>query len=149
MEFIFQCGTFITSYARNKTIRTSQKIKDFSLKHYNKDMYIYSDTDSIHTLLPIEDCKKFCEIDDFILGYWKHESSFSKAKFIRQKCYIEEIEDTLKITCAGLPKDCYENVNFENFKTGFSCTCKKTFKHVPNGVVLIPTDFTIKETLIK
>lgn len=27
-------------------------------------MYIYSDTDSIHTSLGIEELKKFCDIDD-------------------------------------------------------------------------------------
>lgn len=142
-------GTFITSYARNKTIRTSQAIKDYSLKNYGKDLYIYSDTDSIHTLLPIEECKKFCKIDDYILGYWKHESSFSKARFLRQKCYIEEINNNLNIVCAGLPKNCYENVTFDNFQTGFTCSGKLTFKHVPGGVVLVETDFTIKQDEIR
>ncbi|MBR2651933.1 hypothetical protein IKD56_00840 [bacterium] len=56
-------GAFITSYARELTIRTSQAIKDYSLSKYGKDMYIYSDTDSIHTLLPIEELKLFCDID--------------------------------------------------------------------------------------
>lgn len=57
-------GTFITSYARNKTIRTSQAIMDYSIKKYGKNLYIYSDTDSIHCLLPEKELKKFCEIDD-------------------------------------------------------------------------------------
>lgn len=60
-------GAFITAYARNKTIRTSQAIKDYSIKTYGKDLYIYSDTDSIHTLLGIEELKKFCQIDDYEL----------------------------------------------------------------------------------
>lgn len=30
-------------------------------------MYIYSDTDSIHTLVSIEELKQFCEIDDIRL----------------------------------------------------------------------------------
>ena len=77
--FIFQCGTFITAYARNKTIRTSQKIKEYSINKYGIDMYCYSDTDSIHTILPIEELKLFCEIDDVELGKWKHESSFQEA----------------------------------------------------------------------
>ena len=123
-------GAFITAYARNKTIRTSQAIKDYSIKTYGKDLYIYSDTDSIHTLLSIEELKKFCEIDDFELGKWKHEASFTKARFIRQKCYIEEIEGKIKITCAGLPERCYNFVTWENFKTGFKCGGKLIFKHV-------------------
>ena len=46
--------------------------------------------------------------------------TFERAKFIRQKCYIEQIEGKLKITCAGMPEDCYEYVNWDNFKTGLS-----------------------------
>ena len=57
-------GTFITAYAREKTIRTSQAIKDYSISKYGKDLYIYSDTDSIHTMLPIEELKMFCDIDN-------------------------------------------------------------------------------------
>lgn len=57
-------GSFITAYAREKTIRTSQAIKDYSIEKYGQDLYIYSDTDSIHTMLPIEELTKFCDIDD-------------------------------------------------------------------------------------
>lgn len=123
-------GSFITAYAREKTIRTSQAIKEYSIKTYGKDLYCYSDTDSIHTLLPTEDLKKFCDIDDNLLGYWKIESRFNKAKFIRQKTYLENIynektkEYEVKITCAGMPKSCYKYVEWENFKTGFTCSRK-------------------------
>ena len=144
-EFIFQFGSFITSYAREKTIRTSQAIKDYSIKKYGKDLYCYSDTDSIHCLLDIEELKQFCEIDDIKLGAWKHEGTFTKAKFIRQKCYLEEIDGNMNITCAGMPKSCYNNVTWEKFKTGFTCGGKLTFKHVKGGVKLVETDFTIKE----
>lgn len=123
-------GAFITAYAREKTIRTSQAIKDYSIQKYGKDMYIYSDTDSIHTLLPIDELTKFCEIDDVKLGAWKHEGSFSRARFVRQKCYIEEIDNNINITCAGMPKSCYDFVKWDEFKTGFSCGGKLTFKHV-------------------
>lgn len=138
-------GAFITAYAREKTIRTSQAIKDYSIKKYGKDLYIYSDTDSIHTLLPIEELKQFCNIDDVKLGYWKHEGTFTKARFVRQKCYLEEMEGDIQITCAGMPKSCYDFVDWENFKTGFSCGGKLTFKHVKGGVILVDTEFTIKE----
>lgn len=37
-------GSFITSIARNKTIRTSQKIRDYTKEVYGEDYYIYSDT---------------------------------------------------------------------------------------------------------
>lgn len=137
-------GIFITSYARDKTIRTSQSIKDYSIKKYGKDMYIYSDTDSIHTLLPIEELKQFCEIDDVKLGAWKHEATFQKARFVRQKCYLEKIDNEVNITCAGMPKECYKYVEWKKFKQGFTCGGKLTFKHVVGGVKLVETDFTIK-----
>ena len=137
-------GIFITSYAREKTIRTSQAIKDYSIKKYGKDLYCYSDTDSIHTLLPIEELKQFCDIDDVALGKWKHESTFTKARFVRQKCYLENIDDEVKITCAGMPKECYKYVEWNKFKQGFTCGGKLTFKHVIGGVKLVETDFTIK-----
>lgn len=146
-------GAFITSYAREKTIRTSQAIRDYTLSKYGKDYYIYSDTDSIHMLnLPEEELKSFVEIDDFILGYWKLESRFKRGKFLRQKCYIEEdYEGKLNVTVAGLPKRLGKYVTFENFKVGFSLLAtdqtiehKLTYKHVDGGVMLVETDFTIK-----
>lgn len=138
-------GAFITAYAREKTIRTSQAIKDYSINKYGIDKYCYSDTDSIHTTLSIEELKEFCEIDNVKLGAWKNEGFATKAKFIRQKCYLEEIDGKTKITCAGMPKNCYESVTWDNFKTGFTCGGKLTFKHVKGGVKLVETDFTIKE----
>lgn len=114
-------ASFITAYARRKTIETSQAIKSYSIEKYGKDLYCYSDTDSIHTLLSIEELSKFCDIDNVRLGAWKHEAHFNKAKFIRQKCYLEEIEGNVNITCAGLPKNCYKFVEWDKFKTGFTC----------------------------
>lgn len=138
-------GAFITAYARDKTIRTSQAIKDYSIKKYGVDMYCYSDTDSIHTILPIEELKQFCDIDDVELGFWKHESHFTRAKFIRQKTYLEEINGEINITCAGLPQRCYNQVTWENFKEGLKVDGKLAFKHVQGGVILVETEFTIKE----
>lgn len=146
-------GTFITSYARNKTITTSQKIRDYTKQMYGKDYYIYSDTDSIHMLeLPEEELKNFLDIDDYILGYWKLESKFKRGKFIRQKCYIEEdYDNNINVTVAGLPKRLGKYINFDNFKSGFTVSVdetdkdhKLTYKHVKGGVMLVDTDFTIK-----
>ena len=138
-------GAFITAYARDKTIRTSQAIKDYSIKKYGIDMYCYSDTDSIHTILPIDELKQFCEIDDVKLGAWKHESHFTRAKFIRQKTYLEEIDGEIKITCAGLPQRCYDQVTWDNFREGLKVDGKLAFHHVKGGVILRETEFTIKE----
>lgn len=146
-------GSFITAYARKKTIETSQKIRDYTMQKYGKDYYIYSDTDSIHMLdMPEEELKEFLDIDDYILGYWKLESKFKRGKYIRQKCYIEEdYEGKMNVTVAGLPKKLGKYVNFENFNTGFSILAsdekldhKLTYLHVKGGVMLVDTDFTIK-----
>lgn len=138
-------GAFITAYARDRTLRTSQAIKDYSIKKYGIDMYCYSDTDSIHTILPIEELVQFCEIDDVKLGAWKHESHFTRAKFIRQKTYLEEIDGEIQITCAGMPQRCYDQVTWDNFKEGLKVDGKLTFTHVKGGVILKETEFTIKE----
>ena len=147
-------ATFITSYARKKTIETSQAIRDYTMKNYNEDYYIYSDTDSIHMKkLTPEELSKFVEVDDFELGKWKIESDNIKiAKFIRQKCYIEIDEnDNKNVTVAGLPKKLAKYVTIENFKEGFSILAedtekehKLTYKHVKGGVLLVDTDFSIK-----
>ena len=142
-------ASFITAYAREITIRTSQAIKEYSIKKYGQDMYIYSDTDSIKTLLPIEELEQFCNIDSYELGAWKNEGIATKGKWVRQKCYLEEIENEMHITCAGMPKSCYSKVEWDKFKTGFTCDGKLTFKHVKGGVILVDTDFTIKDDKLK
>ena len=78
-------GSFITAYAREKTIRTSQAIKDYSIQKYGQDMYIYSDTDSIHTLLSIEELKQFCDIDDIRLRSLETRRKFYKSKICKTK----------------------------------------------------------------
>lgn len=151
-------GIFITSYARFKTITSSQKIKDYSIKTYGIDKYIYSDTDSIHTLLTDEEeIKQFLDVDTYKLGAWKFENKdnlFTRGKFLRQKCYIEEeevfnentkkYEKIIHTTIAGLPKKLGKNINFKNFNYDFTCNGKLRFKHVKGGVVLVDTPFSIK-----
>ena len=150
-------ASFITSYARRKTITTSQSIKQFTLNKYGVDYYIYSDTDSIHLLnIDEKELSSFVDIDDYKLGAWKLESKFKRGKYLRQKCYIElGYDDKLNVTIAGLPKRLAPLINFDNFNIGFTTenlddekikeTGKKlTFKHVKGGVLLVDTDFTIK-----
>ena len=55
----------------------------------------------------------------------------------------------ISITCAGLPKNCYSQVKWNEFKEGFTASGKLTFKHVKGGVILVETDFTIKEEKTK
>lgn len=127
-------ATFITAWARNKTIRSAQKCYD---------RFVYSDTDSLHLLgteLPKE-----IEIDDLKLGAWAHEKTFTRARFLHSKTYIEEVDGKLEVTCCGMPKSCHEFVTWENFKVGSSFPNKLTPTHVKGGIVLKSIDFTIRE----
>ena len=114
-------------------------------------------------------------IDEYELGCYKVESTFTTGKYIRQKCYIELLKITkekyekdlkdgknvlimnneyyeVNSTIAGLPKRLGKYVNIDNFVSGFSIKAddtnyedhKLTYKHVKGGVILVPTDFTIK-----
>lgn len=126
-------GTFITAWARHKTITSAQKVYD---------RFIYADTDSLH--LTGTELPEGLEIDPVQLGAWKHESTFSRARFLRQKSYIEEIDGKLHITCAGMPERCYKYVTWDNFRTGMSYEGKLQMSHVEGGIVLKDIDFTIK-----
>lgn len=149
-------GIFITSWARFTTITTAQKCFD---------RIIYCDTDSIHLVgTEIPDAIKDI-VDDKKLGYWKHEGTFKRAKFIRQKTYVEQYRgvygwwDTNKtykgknvklwcarpdVKCAGMPETIKNRVTFKTFNVGFTSYGKLLPKHVNGGVVLVDTEFTIK-----
>lgn len=165
-------ASFITAYGRNRTIRTSQIIKDYTREKYGEDRYFYSDTDSIHANLSpedLEELKDIIHIDDYKLGYWAKEAEFDRAIYIRQKCYVEEIDGKLEVTVAGLPKYLAPLITYDNFRKGFTTEGltrdemlalaskngatdeelkklhhKLTYKYVKGGVILADTDFTIK-----
>lgn len=166
-------GTFITAWARYKTITSAQKVYP---------MFAYADTDSLHLDLPLppemsklsndeleklttKDLQKFglpipddFVVDPVALGAWKIESRFTRARFIRQKSYVEDWNppDTwgtekydkklLNITCAGMPEQCYQYVTWENFHEGSSYKGKLQPKHVKGGIVLKEIEFTIKRS---
>lgn len=152
-------ATFITAYARSKTITSAQQ-------NYNR--FLYADTDSLHLLgeeLPDID------IDNVKLGAWKFEGKFNKARYLRAKSYIENmylteeewdklkpekqkkynrveyenevLYESVQIACAGLPKNLHENVNFDNFKNGLVINGKLQHKRVKGGVILKTVDFSI------
>lgn len=64
---------------------------------------------------------------------------------MRQKCYLEEIEGKIEITAAGMSPRCYSQVEWEKFKTGFTCMGNLKFKNVKGGVKLVDSPFTIKD----
>lgn len=137
-------GAFITSRARNFTISTAQKL-------YKN--WVYSDTDSIYlTGITEEEASKFVDIHPSKLGKWKLEHHFTKGKWLRPKTYIlKSIEDDLSIACAGMPDNIKkeilnkgEDYAFDTFSYGSKFKGKLTPKRVCGGVVLEPTEFTIK-----
>ena len=126
-------GSFITAWARHKTITSAQSVYD---------RFCYADTDSLH-LLGTEIPKEL-EIDPVKLGAWAHEATFTRARFVRQKTYLEEIEGNMHITCAGMPDRCYPQVTWDNFKIGGEYYGKLMPQHVSGGIVLKDVDFKIR-----
>lgn len=136
-------AAFITAYARQKTIGSAQAV--FS-------RFLYADTDSLH--LMDTEIPEGLEIHPSKLGAWDHEKTFDRARFLRAKTYIEEVNGKLEVTCAGMP----ENVKYkqedeeedqlhptwENFRPGATFPGKLLPKRVKGGIVLDPVDFTIK-----
>lgn len=153
-------AAFTTAYVRKFIIESGQTMREWTLQHKGFDGMVYFDTDSMHvTGIDAEDVKELSKslwIDDYALGAWKLESTFTRGKYLRQKCYIEEWPDgTMNVTVAGLPKKLSHIVNFDNFKVGFSTADftdeqigeagrKLAYLHVKGGVILVDTDFTIK-----
>lgn len=162
---------FVTSYGRERTIRTGQAIRDFTLKKYGEDRIYYADTDSWHTNLSeedLEELKDIIKIDDFEINCWAKEAEYDAAIYIRQKCYIERVNGKVEVTVAGLPKYLAPIITFDNFKRGFTTAGmsisdlvreakkngaseeeikkihhKLTYKYVKGGVILSDTDFSI------
>ena len=104
------CGSAITSYARNFTIRAAQK------NYHGKEErgFIYADTDSIHCDLKPEEIQGI-KVDPKEFSCWKLEYCWDIGWFVRQKTYIEHIthEDLeqiekpyFNIKCAGMPQKC-------------------------------------------
>lgn len=99
-------GAAVTAYARDFTIRAAQA------NYYGADKpgIIYSDTDSLHLDIPLEDVRGV-ELSDTEFLKWKHESSWSEGFFSRQKTYIEKTERGYNVTACGMGKRCKELVS--------------------------------------
>lgn len=127
---------FVTSYARQKLFTNIKKVLP---------IFIYCDTDSIHTTEKTD----LLEQDSKKLGYFKYEYS-GTGKYIKQKTYIVKYDKeyikkdengeniTTKICCAGLNQKLVDvnSVNFDDFAEG------KTFEkmcaiNVEGGVALV------------
>lgn len=104
------CGSAITSYSRNFTIRAAQ----MNYHGKGKRGFKYADTDSIHCDLTPDKIVGI-KVHDTAFCCWKLESCWDVGKFIRQKTYVEHVthEDLKKIDepyynikCAGMPDSC-------------------------------------------
>lgn len=146
------CGSAITSYARDFIIRKAQA---------NYRNFCYCDTDSLHLNCAITDVKD-CPIHPSKFLYFKAETEWTEASFIRQKCYIEHVysndlefcEDYYNIVCAGMPTNCKNQIQYKlyntpfkltDFKKGLEVNGKLQQSYIKGGMVLTETSFKIKE----
>lgn len=151
-------GAFITSLAREKTIRSAQKV-------YHR--HIYSDTDSL--VLRGEEIPDCLEIDPYEMGKLSVEKVFNKFRVLRPKTYIMDVvlppskiyNDwggirhrvnyinkqwiETQITMCGFPKDMHHLVTWKNFKIGMEWKgVKLRPKRVIGGTILERGPFSIK-----
>ena len=141
-------ATFITAYARRKTVTAIQA---------NFDQWIYSDTDSMYLLGPAKDI----EIHESKSGYWKYETwdgtPFKYGKFLRQKMYCLADENhnvysktdkygnfVSEMKCAGMPDDVKKQITWDEFNLGIQLV-KLQHTVVKGGVVLKPHPYVIAE----
>ena len=129
-------GVFITSWARDKTVRAAQSVFD---------RFVYADTDSLHlvgTELPGN-----LDVDDNRIGAWAHETTFDEAKFLRAKCYAEhEIgKDGLTVHVSGMPAKVHPQVTLDNFDFGARYEGKLYTHRVKGGIVLVEGDMEIRK----
>lgn len=149
-------ASFITAWARDKEVRGAQKLYKW---------FRYGDTDSYHlTGCTIDDVKNIVELDPVKLGKMDYEASFTRARYLHSKCYIESIikkDGTTqdKITCAGLSVaratvGVYDNngdiqdsgikAGWDNFIPGTVYTNNTKSKIVEGGVILENCPFELK-----
>jgi len=141
-------GVFITSWARDLTIRAAQA---------NYDTFAYADTDSLHLLR--DDVPATIDVHPTRLGAWKHEYDYDEALYIRAKAYLErtsalQCKDRKPHTCdascyyvtriAGLPTDVSSTLTFDDIRQGKVIHGKLTPVSVPGGIVLTDTPYKIE-----
>lgn len=155
---------FITAYARNKTIRAAQSVYD---------RFIYADTDSLKLVgtdapeglyIHPTDLGAWKDEGTFVDSKFVRAKTYicSKAKTRENSLlafsqlitdpfvYDVEIEgDRLnykvrEVTCAGMPDNVKQFVDYDNFAPGQSFYGKLMPRRYPGGVILEPTTFTIK-----
>lgn len=129
-------GVFITSYARNLTIRAAQQ---------SYDVFAYADTDSLHLLT--DDVPEGIDVHPTRMGAWKFEYAFTEAHFVRAKVYLEKKEDgSYKTAFAGLPQGVASKLTFDDLVEGRVIEGKLQPRSVPGGLILENIPFTLNLT---
>lgn len=127
-------GVFITSWARDLTIRAAQS---------NYNVFAYADTDSLHLLM--DEPPNNLDIHPSRMGAWKVEYTFKRAFYIRSKAYLEQKHSGEYVNrIAGLPLHLSEKLTIEDLKPGLVIDGKLTPRSVPGGVVLQETKYELK-----
>lgn len=131
-------AAFITAYARLELSKGA-----------NACGYLaYVDTDSLHILDTADSPAWFDgKTHDSDFGAWKLESTFKRAKYLRQKTYIEETEEGYNIAACGCPESSKKYINFDNFEIGATFPGKLRPVARRGGCELVECDFTIRAPL--
>ena len=138
-------GVFITSFARDFTIRAAQQ---------SYATFAYADTDSLHLLT--DTVPAAIEQHQTRIGAWKLEYMFDDAYYIRPKAYLErlapehiktvsnETPNRFVTHIAGLPEKVASTLTFDDLTPGRILHGKLTPKAVVGGVVLKDIPFELK-----
>jgi hypothetical protein len=142
-------GVFITSFARDLTIRAAQQ---------NYATFAYADTDSLHLLQ--DTVPETIDVHPSRLGAWKLEYHFEAAYYIRAKAYLERKAETdcehdredenhgawcyYTNRVAGLPEPVSRRLTFDDLVDGKVLHGKLNPKSVPGGVILKDIPFELK-----
>jgi hypothetical protein len=146
----------ITAWGRRQLVQAWNIVGEYCL---------YCDTDSLHYLKDGGDERFQAAINEGLvvedaeqLGAWKHEGNFTRGRYLRAKCYMEEDEKGKReATVAGLPADKHSGLfskkrsclDWNNFHIGHKVPAEKSNKlrtiRTRTGNKLVPVGFEIKE----
>lgn len=124
--FYLPTSIFITSYARMRLVK---QIIDCGIENC-----LYTDTDSLHVINVGEE--KF-KVHKTRFGYWDHEKTCEKARYLRQKRYGQVIDGVFHSTVAGIPERYLKQVcdNIEDFHEGLQVPCER-MRMQPGGMMM-------------
>lgn len=126
---------FTTAYARDTLFEMIYRVGISNFR--------YCDTDSVHFVAPEDGEIDLSDLEDpFTLGKWDREMEFVSAKFLRNKCYIEEYETPqgirYNLKAAGLSDQCKNELLGTLFDkdgkiTGYSKTREEIYEELNFG----------------